>query len=160
MRTTTDTTTGNLNGRGLRIGIAISRFNERFTRNLLEGASQALAKHGVDAGNISVVWVPGAFETPFVLKQMAASRKYDALIAMGVVIQGATVHADVINHTVAKSLHTISLEEGVPVIDGVVGVRTVEQAEERAGPAPDNRGWNAACAAIEMAHVAKELKGT
>jgi len=160
MRTTTDTTVGNVNGKGLRIGIAISRFNERFTRNLLEGATAALMKHGVDKDNLAVVWVPGAFEIPFVLKKMAVSQKYDALIALGVVIQGATVHADVINHTVAMALHRISMEEGVPVIDGVVGVRTVEQAEERAGPAPDNRGWNAAHTALEMANVAREFERT
>ena len=160
MRTTTDTTLGNVDGKGLRIGIAISRFNERFTRNLLEGATAALEKNGVDRNNVTVVWVPGAFEIPFVLKKMAVSQEYDALIALGVVIQGATVHADVINHTVAMAVHRISLEEDVPVIDGVVGVRTVEQAEERAGPAPDNRGWNAALTALEMAHVAKELDRT
>jgi 6,7-dimethyl-8-ribityllumazine synthase len=154
----TKPTFGNLDGRGLRIGIAVSRFNEGFTKNLLDGASAALAKHGVAKKNITTVWVPGAFEIPFVLSRLARKKKHDALIALGVVIQGATVHADIINQTVAQACHRISLESGVPVIDGVVGVRSVEQAVERAGAPPDNRGWNAALTAIDMARVAKSLK--
>lgn len=148
---------GSLDGQGLKIGIVISRFNDLFTRNLLDGAVDCLQRHGVDGRNITVVHVTGAFEIPFALKKLADAKACHALLALGVVIQGATGHADIITQAVARACSTISLENGLPVIDGVIGAQNLEQAMERSGAKQGNRGWNAAETAIEMANVAKQL---
>lgn len=148
---------GDGSANGLRFGIAVSRFNDLFTRNLLQGATDALLKHGASPDAITVVWVPGAFELPTVLRPMAASGKYHALIALGVVIQGATGHAEIINRQVAASIAQIVADTGVPVIDGVIGAQNTDQAMERSGGKHGNRGWTAAEAAIEMASVMKKL---
>lgn len=152
-----NTIAGDLNAKGLKIAIAVSRFNDLFTKSLLGGAMDGLVRHGADEKDVTVVWVPGSFELPLALKKLAASGKYDALIALGCVIQGATEHAGIINQQVARACTQISLDHGVPVIDGVIGADNLEQAMERAGTKQGNRGWNAALAAVEMAHVAKRL---
>jgi 6,7-dimethyl-8-ribityllumazine synthase len=151
------TLSGNLQGQGLKIGIVVSRFNDLFTRSLLGAAEEALLRHGVAADDITAVWVPGAFEIPFALKKLAAAGTYDALIALGVVIQGATGHADLITSNVARLCTQISTEQGVPVVDGVIGARNMEQAMERSGSKQGNRGWSAAETAIEMATLARAL---
>ena len=139
---------GNGSAKGLRFGIVISRFNDLFTRNLLQGALDSLQRHGALDEDITVVWVPGAFEIPTAIRPMAVSGKYDALIALGVVIQGATGHAE---------MAQIAADTGVPVIDGVIGAQNTDQALERCGGKQGNRGWNAAETAIEMAGVMKKL---
>lgn len=148
---------GDGSAKGLRFGIAISRFNDLFTRNLLQGATDSLLRHGAREEDLTIVWVPGAFELPSVLRPMAASGKYHALIALGVVIQGATGHAEIINRQVAASIAQIAAETGVPVIDGVIGAQNTDQAIERCGGKHGNRGWSAAESAIEMASVMKKL---
>lgn len=152
------TITGELQAKGLRFGIAISRFNDLLTRNLLEAAVDGLVRHGANPDDITVVWVPGAFELPTVLKQLAGSGKFHALIALGVVIQGATGHAEIINRQVASACSQIAMESGVPVIDCVIGAQNIDQAMERAGTKHGNRGWSAAETAIEMAAVMKKLR--
>ena len=149
--------TGSLEGKGLNIGIVVSRFNDLFTKNLLEGAVDCLQRHGVDEKSITVVHVPGAFEIPFALQKLSATKKQHALIALGVVIQGATGHADLITQAVARACSQISMQDGVPVIDGVLGVQNLDQAMERSGAKQGNRGWNAAETAIEMATLARQL---
>ncbi len=148
---------GEGSAKGLRFGIAVSRFNDLFTRNLLQGAIDALRRHGARDEDITVVWVPGAFELPSVLRPMAACGKYHALIALGVVIQGSTGHAEIINRQVAASVAQIAADTGVPVIDGVIGAQNTDQAMERSGGKHGNRGWSAAESAIEMASVMKKL---
>lgn len=151
------TINGDLQGKGLRFGIAVSRFNDLFTKSLLGAAVDGLTRHGVDEKDITVVWVPGAFELPVVLKALATSGRYHALLALGVVIQGATGHADIINKEVAAACSRLATETGVPVIDGVIGAQTLEQAMERSGTKHGNRGWSAAESALEMAVVMKKL---
>jgi len=152
------TITGDLQGKGLRFGIAISRFNDLLTKNLLEAAVDGLVRHGVHSDDITVVWVPGAFELPTALKQLATSGKFHALIALGVVIQGATGHAEIINRQVAAACSQIAMETGVPVVDSVIGAQNIDQAMERAGTKHGNRGWSAAETALEMAGVMKKLR--
>lgn len=148
---------GDKSAKGLRFGIAVSRFNDLFTRNLLLGATETLEQHGARSEDITVVWVPGAFELPSVLRPMAVSGKYHALIALGVVIQGSTGHAGIINNQVAASVAQIAADTGIPVIDGVIGAQNTEQAMERSGGKQGNRGASAAETAIEMASVMKKL---
>lgn len=151
------TISGELQAKGLRFGIAVSRFNDLFTKSLLGAAVDGLVRHGAEEKDLTVVWVPGAFELPAVLKKLAASGQCDALIALGVVIQGATGHADIITKEVAAACVRIATETGVPVIDGVIGAQNLEQAMERSGTKQGNRGWSAAESAIEMAVVMKQL---
>ncbi len=148
-----------LTARQLRFGIVISRFNDMFTTQLLRGALDCLQRHGADNDAITVVWVPGAFEIPLPLQKLAASGKYDALIAMGMVIQGATPHAGLIGSQVTRALTQIALKENIPVVDGIVVADTLDQAIERSGSKAGNRGWNAALSAIEMAGLCRRLDG-
>ena len=148
---------GDLNGKGLKIGIAISRFNDLFTKNLLESALDCLKRHCVDEKDVTVVWVPGAFEIPLALKKLADAQTYHALIALGVVIQGATGHAGIINQSVAAACSRISLDSNIPVMDGVLGVQNLEQAMERSGSKHGNRGWSVAQTAIEMANLMRKF---
>lgn len=148
---------GQLQASGLRFGIVVSRHNDLFTGQLLKGALDCLARHGADTQNIEIAWVPGAFEQPVALKKMAQSGRYDALVALGAVIQGATSHAGLINAQVARALTQISLESGVPVVDGIVAADNLDQAIERCGAKAGNRGWIAAQTAIEMASLLKTL---
>jgi len=150
-------TSGQLNAKGLKFGIVVSRFNDLFTGQLLKGALDCLARHGADEKNVEVVWVPGACEQPLALQKLAQAKKHDALIALGTVIQGATSHAGLINAQVARALTQISLASGIPVIDGIVAADNLDQAIERCGSKAGNRGWNAAQTAIEMASLFKQL---
>ena len=150
-------TSGQLNAKGLKFGIVVSRFNDLFTGQLLKGALDCLARHGADEKNVEVVWVPGAYEQPLALQKLAQAKKHDALIALGTVIQGATSHAGLINAQVARALTQISLACGIPVIDGIVAADNLDQAIERCGSKAGNRGWNAAQTAIEMASLFKQL---
>lgn len=148
---------GKMDATGLRFGIVCSRFNEFFVSKLLDGAKDCIVRHGGAGEDIEVAWVPGSFEVPFVVRRLAASRRYDAVIALGVVIQGATSHASYINSQVSRGLAQVAADFGLPVIYGVVTTETIEQAIERSGTKAGNRGGDAAASAIEMANLMKEL---
>ncbi len=150
-------TSGQLNAKGLKFGLVVSRYNDLFTGQLLKGALDCLARHGADEKNVEVVWVPGAYEQPIALNKLAAAKRHDALIALGTVIQGATSHAALINAQVARALTQISLDSGIPVVDGIVAAENLDQAIERCGSKAGNRGWTAAQTAIEMASLMKAL---
>ena len=150
-------TSGQLDAKGLKFGIVVSRFNDLFTGQLLKGALDCLARHGADEKNVEIVWVPGAYEQPIALQKLAGAKRHDALIALGAVIQGATSHAGLINAQVARALTQISLDTGIPVVDGIVAAENLDQAIERCGTKSGNRGWNAAQTAIEMASLFKQL---
>lgn len=148
---------GHLVGTDLKIGIVVARFNDFITGKLLSGAEDALRRHGVNEQDIHVAWVPGAFEIPVIAKKMAASNKYDAIITLGTVIRGSTPHFDYVCNEVAKGVSAINLQEGIPVIFGVITTDTIEQAVERAGTKAGNKGWDAAVSAIEMANLIKQI---
>jgi 6,7-dimethyl-8-ribityllumazine synthase len=150
---------GKLTAQGLTFGIVVSRFNDFLTKQLLGGAIDCLVRHGADEGGITVVWVPGANELPLAGQKMVDSKKYDALIALGAVVQGATPHADLINSQVSRSLAKIAMDSGLPVINGVVCAQNLEQAIERSGTKAGNKGWQAALGAIEMVNLYVELSG-
>ena len=148
---------GKMVATGLRFAIVCSRFNEFFTSKLLEGAVDCILRHDGSAEDVEIAWVPGSFEIPLVVQRLAASARYDAIIAIGVVIQGATAHANYINSQVSRGLAQTSTQFGIPVIYGVVTVESIEQAIERSGTKAGNRGASAATAAIEMANLMKTL---
>ncbi len=148
---------GTLLGQGLRFGVVVSRFNDFITHKLLEGAQDALLRHGVTPENIDIAWVPGSFEIPLVAKRMAESSKYDAVICLGAVIRGATPHFEYIASEVAKGIARIGLDTGKPVAFGVITADTLEQAIERAGTKSGNKGFDAAVNAIEMANLLKKI---
>jgi 6,7-dimethyl-8-ribityllumazine synthase len=148
---------GNLTAKGFAFGIVASRFNEFVTARLLDGALDALRRHGADEDKITVARVPGSYEIPLVAKKMAASHQYDAVICLGTVIRGATPHFEYIAGEVAKGVAMVGLETGVPVVFGVLTTDSIEQAVERAGTKAGNKGFDAACAAIEMANLLREL---
>ncbi len=148
---------GHLQAKGLKFGLVVSRFNEFITSKLRDGAIDALVRHGAKPDDLTVVWVPGAFELPLAAKKMAAGGKYDAVIAIGAVIRGSTPHFDFVAGEAAKGLAKASMDTGVPVIFGVVTCETLEDAIERAGTRLPNRGFEAAVTAIEMANVMKGL---
>ena len=149
---------GNLIGKGLKFGIIVSRFNEFFSGKLLEGAKDALNRHGVVETDIEVAWTPGSFEIPLIAQKMAESKKYDAVICLGAVIRGGTPHFDYIASEVAKGIANVGLKTGVPVIFGVITTDTLEQAIERSGTKDGNKGFDAAVSAIEMANLVKGIK--
>jgi 6,7-dimethyl-8-ribityllumazine synthase len=149
---------GHLTARGFAFGIVVSRFNDFITARLLEGALDALRRHGADEEKITVARVPGSFEIPLAAKTMAASRQYDAVICLGTVIRGATPHFDYIAGEVAKGVAMAGLDTGVPIAFGVLTTDSIEQAVERAGTKAGNKGFDAACSAIEMANLFRELK--
>ncbi|MNI23082.1 6,7-dimethyl-8-ribityllumazine synthase [compost metagenome] len=149
---------GNLVSKGLKYGIVVGRFNEFITSKLLSGALDALKRHGANDEEVSVAWVPGAFEIPFAAQKMAESGKYDAVITLGTVIRGSTTHYDYVCNEVAKGVAAVGLKTGVPTIFGVVTTENIEQAIERAGTKAGNKGWDAAMAAIEMANLTNQLK--
>ena len=148
---------GKLDAAGLKFGIVCARFNSIFVEQLLAGAKDTLLRHGASPDDITVAWVPGSFETPLAVKYMAESGNFNAIIGLGVVIQGSTQHATMINSEVSKSFAQISLETGTPVIYGVVTTENIEQAIERSGSKAGNRGASAALTAIEMANLLPEL---
>lgn len=149
---------GSLNAENLKFGIVVSRFNEFITSSLLQGAVQGLIRHGAKESSITTVWVPGAFEIPFIAKQMAENGKYDAIICLGTVIRGATAHFDYISGQMTAGIAQIALQTNVPVIFGVLTTDSIEQAIERAGTKSGNKGYDAAQAAIEMANLKQLLK--
>jgi 6,7-dimethyl-8-ribityllumazine synthase len=149
---------GSLIAKGSKFAIVISRFNEWITRKLLEGAIDALKRHGTEDVDIDVAWVPGAFEIPLIADQMAASGQYHAVITLGAVIRGATDHYDYICNEMAKGIASTSLRHQLPIIFGVITAKNVEQAMERAGMKIGNKGWEAAISAIEMANLQQKLK--
>jgi 6,7-dimethyl-8-ribityllumazine synthase len=148
---------GELSAELLKFGIVVSRFNDFVTSKLLDGAVDALLRHGAGEEDIEVVRVPGSFEIPLVAKRLAQKGGYDALICLGAVIRGATPHFDYVAAEVSKGVAQASLETGVPIAFGVITADTIEQAVERAGSKAGNKGWDAAMTAIEMAQVLKRL---
>src|SRR5882757_3614151 len=152
------TTEGDFSARGLRFGIVASRFNDFIVDRLLDAAVATLMKHGVAPTDIEVVRVLGAFETPLALKKLAASRRYQALIALGCVIRGATAHFDYVAGEASRGIAHVSLTDEIPVGFGLLTVDTIEQAIERAGTKGGNKGVDAALAAIQMANVLRQLE--
>ena len=148
---------GKLLAKGMRVAIVVARFNEFITTKLLGGAEDTLLRHGCEDTNITVVWVPGAFEIPFAAKKLAESKKYDAVICLGAVIRGATSHYDYVCAEVSKGVALVNLETGVPCAFGVLTTENIEQAVERAGTKAGNKGSDAAATAIEMVNLAKQL---
>ncbi len=148
---------GVLLGKGLKFGLVISRFNEFITKKLLEGAQDALLRHGVNQEDIEIAWVPGSFEIPLVAKKLAQTKRYDAVICLGAVVRGGTPHFEYIAAEVTKGIAKVSLDTDLPVIYGVITADTLEQAIERAGTKMGNKGFDAAVTAIEMANLLKSI---
>ena len=144
---------GSLSAKGLRFGIVVSRFNEFFTSKLLAGAIDRIKRSGASEKDIEVMWVPGSFEIPLACQVMAESKRFDAVIALGAVIRGATPHFDFVSSEVAKGTAQVSLQTRVPVVFGVITTDTLEQAVERSGTKSGNKGAEAAESAIEMANL-------
>lgn len=151
------TISGELHGQNQKLGIVLGRFNSFIGDALLGGAIDVLARHGVDTSDITVVNVPGAFEIPLAVKKMAASGKYDGVVALGAVIRGSTPHFDFVAGECAKGLNSVQLETGVPVGFGVLTVDTIEQAIERAGTKAGNKGAEAAMTVVEMVNLLAKL---
>ncbi len=148
---------GNLDAKGMKFGIVVSRFNELLTGRLTEGAIDCLTRHGADEAAITVVKVPGAFELPYAAARMVKTTDYDAIICLGAVIRGQTPHFDFIAAEVSKSIANLSLQQDIPVIYGLITADTLEQAIERAGTKAGNRGFDSALTAIELVGVYKQL---
>ena len=148
---------GELQAEGLKFAIIVSRFNEFITGRLLEGAIDALIRHGAAEKNIDIIKVPGSFELPLVAKKAAQKKSYDAVICLGTIIRGATPHFDYVAAEASKGIATASMDTGVPIAFGVLTTDTIEQAIERAGSKSGNKGWDAAMVAIEMAQLLKKL---
>ena len=148
---------GNLDAGKLKFAIIVSRFNELISKGLLGGAEDCLKRHGAKEAAIDVVWVPGAFEIPLIAQKIA--KDYDAVICLGAVIRGATAHFEYVAGEVAKGIAKVSLETGVPVIFGVLTTDNLEQALERAGAKPGNKGFAAALSAIELANLTGQVEG-
>jgi 6,7-dimethyl-8-ribityllumazine synthase len=144
---------GNLSGAGMRVAIVASRFNDTITLRLVDGATDGLRRHGVDADSIDLAWAPGAFELPLVASRLAASGQYDAVITLGAVIRGATGHYDFVAGQCAAGVARASLDTGVPIVFGVLTTDTIEQAVERSGTKAGNKGFESAASAIEMANL-------
>ncbi len=148
---------GQLIAKGMRFAIIASRFNEFISSKLMEGAIDALVRHDAAKEDITVLWVPGAFEMPVVCKKLAVSGHYDAIICVGAVIRGATSHFDYVANEVSKGIASVSLDTGVPISFGVLTTDNIEQAIERAGSKAGNKGFESAMAAVEMVSLFKEL---
>ena len=148
---------GAFEGRGLRVAIVASRFNETIVKGLVDGAVDCLRRHGVSDDDLSLTWVPGAFEIPVVARWFAASGDVHAVVCLGVVIRGETAHFDFVAGGAAQGISAISQETGVPVAFGVLTTETAEQAADRAGGKMGNKGFEAALAAIEMASLLQSL---
>ncbi|MCX6011752.1 MAG: 6,7-dimethyl-8-ribityllumazine synthase [Chloroflexi bacterium] len=148
---------GMLVGKGLKFGLVVSRFNEFITQKLLDGAQDALLRHGVNQADIDVAWVPGSFEIPLIAKKLAQTKRYDAVICLGAVVRGGTPHFEYISAEVTKGIAMVGLEVGLPVIYGVITADSLEQAIGRAGTKEGNQGFKAAVSAIEMANLVKGI---
>ncbi|HLL98620.1 MAG TPA: 6,7-dimethyl-8-ribityllumazine synthase, partial [Rubrobacteraceae bacterium] len=144
---------GNLSAAGRSFGIVASRFNDFIVRRLLDGALDAIGRHGGDLGSVDVIWVPGSFEIPVAARRLALSGRYDAVVCLGAVIRGATAHFDYVANGAASGISSVALEANLPVIFGVITTETIEQAVERAGTKLGNKGFEAAVTAIEMADL-------
>jgi len=149
---------GVLNAKGFRFGLVVSRYNHFITERLLEGALDALMRHGGKEENIEIVRVPGSFEIPLLAKQLASSGRFDAVICVGALIRGGTIHFDVLSAEVTKGVAQAALETGVPITFGVITTDTLEQAIERAGTKMGNKGWEAAESSIELVNLLKAIK--
>ena len=148
---------GNVVNSGIKVGIVVSRFNEFITNKLLEGALDGLRRHGVPDEDVTAAWVPGAFEIPMVAQKMVQSGKYDAVIALGCVIRGATSHYELVCSEVAKGVAQTSLKSGVPVMFGVITTENLEQAIDRAGAKVGNKGYECALGAIELVNLMRQI---
>ena len=149
---------GKLISSDIKVGIVAARFNEFITSKLLSGAMDALVRHDVKQEDVDIAWVPGAFEIPLIASKMAKSGKYDAVICLGAVIRGTTSHYDYVCAEVSKGIAHVSLEEGLPVMFGVLTTDTIEQAIERSGTKAGNKGFDCATSAIEMVNLIRALK--
>ena len=148
---------GTLIGKGLKFGVVVSRFNEVITTRLLSGARDSFVRHGVDEKDIDIAWTPGCLEIPLIAKKLAHSGKYDAILCLGAVIRGGTPHFEHVASEVNRGISRVSLDAGLPVIQGIITADTLEQAIERAGAKEGNRGFAAATSAIEMANLMKAI---
>jgi len=144
---------GNLSAAGRTFGIVASRFNDFIVRRLLDGALDAIERHGGDPASVDVVWVPGSFEIPVAARRLALSGRYEAIVCLGAVIRGATAHFDYVANGAASGISSVALEADLPVVFGVITTETIEQAIERAGTKLGNKGFEAAVTAIEMADL-------
>jgi len=151
---------GDLNAKGFKFGIVASRFNDFITARLLDGAVDALTRHGASDADIEVVRVPGAYEIPLVAQKLARSKKYSAVICLGAVIRGATPHFEYVSAEVSKGIAAVSMETGLPVVFGVLTTDTIEQAVERAGAKAGNKGFDAAMTAVEMGNLMRRLRSS
>lgn len=149
---------GQIRGKGLKFGIVISRFNEFITGKLLEGAMDALTRHGVEEEDIEVVWVPGSFEIAALAARLLKKKNFNALICLGAIIRGETPHFEVLSSQVTRAISGLSLTERIPIIFGLITADTLEQAMERAGTKAGNRGWDAAISAMEMVSLYKQIE--
>ncbi len=148
---------GNVVAKSIKIGIVASRFNEFIVSKLIDGAQDACIRHGVKEEDIELAWVPGAFELPIIAQKMASSGKYDAVLCLGAIIRGSTSHYDLICAETTKGIAQVGLKTGVPTIFGVVTAENIEQAIERAGTKAGNKGYDAACSAIEMVNLMRVI---
>ena len=148
---------GNVVSEGIKVAIVGARFNEFITSKLIGGAIDALVRHNVSEDDITVAWVPGAFEIPAIAQKLAESGKYDAIIAVGAVIRGATSHYDIVCNEVSKGIAQVSLKYGIPVLNGVLTTDTIEQAIERAGTKAGNKGFECGTGAIEMVNLIRQI---
>ena len=148
---------GMLQGKGLKFAIVIARFNEFITGKLLDGAQDAMKRHGVNDVDIDVAWAPGSFEIPLVAKKLAETKKYDAIICLGAVIRGATPHFEYVANEVSKGIAKVGLDSGIPIAYGIITADNLEQAIERAGTKAGNKGFEAAVTAIETANLLKGM---
>jgi len=149
---------GMLIGKGLKFAIVVSRFNELITTRLLEGARDALLRHGVDEEDIEIAWTPGCFEIPLIAKKMAQRGGYNAVICLGAVIRGGTPHFEYVASEVNRGIGKITLDTGLPIMQGIITADTLEQAIERAGTKEGNRGFTVAVSAIEMANLLNAIQ--
>ena len=148
---------GKLIAKGLKVAIIVARLNEFIGSKLLSGAVDGLVRHGMDEEDIEIAWVPGAFEIPVLAQKMAQSKKYDAIICLGAVIRGATSHYDYVCAEVSKGIASVSLQNGLPVMFGILTTDNIEQAIERAGTKAGNKGYDCALGAIEMANLLRQI---
>jgi len=148
---------GTLLAEGLKFMIIVARFNEFISMRLLEGAQDALIRHGAQEDDIEMAWTPGSFEIPVIAKKMASSGRYEAIICLGAIIKGGTTHFDYIAAEASKGIAKVALDTGVPVIFGIITAENLEQAIERAGTKEGNMGFKAAMSAIEMANLVRSI---
>lgn len=148
---------GKVVGQGIKVGIVAARFNEFIVSKLVGGAQDALIRHGVEDDDITLAWVPGAFEIPMIANRMASSGEYDAVICLGAVIKGSTSHYDYVCAEVSKGIAQVGMNTSVPTIFGILTTDNIEQAIERAGTKAGNKGYDAACTAIEMVNLLKNM---